>query len=147
MKSDEILSKIIEAYLDYKDDEISEFYFANIMNSLYNDMKDKEEFNIFTKITKKYIDGDILEIDLANQIVEVYKNIKGRFWGELTNEEANILGKVKRWESEVSELEGNNLNTYIMFESYFKCRGEYYKDGENFGVKASRTGIIFEYIG
>ena len=143
MKSDEILSKIIEAYLDYKDDEISEFYFANIMSSLYKDMKDKKEFNIFTKITKKYKDGDILELDLANQIEDVYKNIRGRFWEDLTCEEAYILGKIKSWET---EIEDDKLKTYIMFESYFKCRGDYYKDGENVGVRPSSLGLIFEYI-
>lgn len=140
MNKDKLLSKIIEAYLDYKDDEISEYYFANIMSYFYNDMKHKEEFNIFTEITKKYKDGDILEIDLANQILEVYKKLKGRFWEDLTIQEQFILGKVKRWESEVDD---DNLKTYIMFESYFKCRGNYYKDGENFGVKPSRLGIIF----
>ena len=141
MKSDEILSKIIEAYLDYKDDEISEFYFANIMNSLYNDMKDKEEFNIFTEITKKYKDGDILELDLANQIVDVYKNIRGRFWEDLTMQEAFILGKVKCWES---EDDGNKLTTFITFESYYKCRGEYVFDGKIVGIRPLDLGIIFE---
>ena len=140
MNSEKLLSKIIEAYLDYKDDEISKYYFANIMSSLYDDMKDKEQFSIFTQITKKYKDGDILEIDLANQILEVYKNIRGKFFGDLTDEEAYILGKINRWES---EIEDGYLKTVVRFESYFKCRGEYYKDEEGIGVKPSLTGLIF----